>query len=82
MFMGGTQVVVMGDRGRLVVPADVRERQHWPKGTELIAVETSNGVLLTRREELERIVASQLAGRDVVAELIEERRAAARDEDV
>jgi bifunctional DNA-binding transcriptional regulator/antitoxin component of YhaV-PrlF toxin-antitoxin module len=73
-------MIVMGDRGRLVVPAVVRERQHWPKGTALIAVETSSGVLLTRREELERLVAAQLAGRDLVAELIEERRAAAYSE--
>lgn len=78
--MSGTQTIVMGERGRIVVPADLRARQQWTQGTALVAVETSSGVLLTRRDELERIVAAQLAGRDVVSELIEERRAAAGDE--
>lgn len=78
--MSGTQTIVMGDRGRLVVPSGLRARQHWSRGTALVAVETSSGVLLTRRDDLERIVAAQLAGRDVVAELIDERRIEAQRE--
>jgi U3 small nucleolar RNA-associated protein 14 len=47
----------------------------------LVAVETEHGVILTGRSELEDIVRRQLAGKDVVAELIEERREAAARED-
>lgn len=69
---------MMDDRGRIALPADLRARQKWTRGTTLVAVETSSGVLLARCEELERLVAAQLAGRDLVSELIEERRVAAR----
>lgn len=30
--MGTTFVAPMGDRGRLVVPAELRARQHWEQG--------------------------------------------------
>lgn len=71
----------VGDRGRIVLPAELRQRRNWPEGTTLVAVETDRGVILTRRDELESLVRDQLAGRDVVAELLEERRAAAARED-
>ncbi len=47
----------------------------------LVAVETERGVVLTERNELERLVRDQLAGRDLVADLIGERRLAASRED-
>jgi bifunctional DNA-binding transcriptional regulator/antitoxin component of YhaV-PrlF toxin-antitoxin module len=65
----------------LVIPAELRQRKHWTEGTTLVAVETAHGVILTGRSELEDIVRRQLAGKDVVAELIEERREAAARED-
>jgi bifunctional DNA-binding transcriptional regulator/antitoxin component of YhaV-PrlF toxin-antitoxin module len=65
----------------LVIPAELRQRKHWTEGTILVAVETEHGVILTGRSELEDIVRRQLAGTDVVAELIEERREAAARED-
>jgi AbrB family looped-hinge helix DNA binding protein len=71
----------VGDRGRIVLPAELRQRRNWPEGTTLVAVETDRGVILTRRDELESLVRDQLAGRDVVAELLEERRSAAVRED-
>ncbi len=70
----------MGDRGRVVIPADIRERRSWHAGTRLVAVETSSGVLLADRADLEDLVRRQLAGRDLVAELLDERRAAATAE--
>lgn len=79
--MSGTSSMRVGDRGRIVLPADLRQRRNWPEGTTLVAVETDRGVILTRRDELESLVRDQLAGRDVVAELVEERRAAAARED-
>ncbi len=71
----------VGDRGRVVLPAGIRERRNWSEGTTLIAIETDRGVILTARDELERIVREQLAGTDVVAALLEERRAASLRED-
>jgi AbrB family looped-hinge helix DNA binding protein len=70
----------MGDRGRIVIPADIRERRSWHTGTRLVAVETPSGVLLADRADLEDLVRRQLAGRDLVTELLGERRAAAAAE--
>jgi AbrB family looped-hinge helix DNA binding protein len=71
----------VGDRGRVVLPADLRQRRNWPEGTILVAVETESGVVLTRRDELERLVRDQLAGRDLVVDLVEERRQTSSRED-
>lgn len=71
----------VGDRGRVVLPAELRERRSWPEGTTLIAVETDHGVILARRDELEQFVRDQLTGADLVTTLIEERRLAAISED-
>jgi AbrB family looped-hinge helix DNA binding protein len=70
----------MGDRGRIVIPADIRERRSWHTGTRLVAVETPSGVLLADRADLEDLVKRQLAGRDLVTELLDERRTAAAAE--
>ena len=80
--MGGTYSVVMGDRGRLVVPADVRERLRLEPGTSLVLVEAGDGIVLLTREQLKRRVRSQLAGGDLVGELLDERRQAAVAEDI
>lgn len=79
--MRGTNTVVMGDRGRLVVPAEVRQRAGFERGTVLVISETEDGLLLMTREQLERRVRASLAGHDVVGELLAERRAAAAAED-
>ena len=79
--MGGTYPVVLGDRGRLVVPAELRERMHLTTGTPLALVETPRGFLVLTRDELKRLVREDLAGADLVEELLSERRAAAAAED-
>ncbi|WP_366145597.1 AbrB/MazE/SpoVT family DNA-binding domain-containing protein [Cryobacterium sp.] len=79
--MSGTESMRVGDRGRVVLPAAMRERRNWAEGTTLIAIETKRGVILTTRAELERLVREQLAGTDVVAALLEERRASSVRED-
>lgn len=71
----------VGDRGRVVLPADLRQRRNWSEGTILVAVESERGVVLTSRDELERLVREQFAGSDPVADLMEERRLAASQED-
>jgi AbrB family looped-hinge helix DNA binding protein len=79
--MCGTYTVVVGDRGRLVVPADVRERAGLVEGTKLIVFETPSGIVLMTREQLRDRVRSELSGLDLVGELIAERRLAAASED-
>lgn len=66
------------------MPADFRERHGWAEGTTLVAVEAEDGsgaLLLLSRDDALAQVREQLAGRDLVRELLEERRAAAALDD-
>ena len=76
-LMSGTHAIVMGDRGRLVIPAEVRAAANLEPGTPLILVESSSGLLLLTRAQAKATIKTQLAGRDVVEELLAERRAEA-----
>ncbi len=73
--------MVVGDRGRVVVPAEVRERAGLSEGTRLVLIETPNGLILLTREQLKERVRAELAGLDFVKELLAERRAQADAED-
>jgi AbrB family looped-hinge helix DNA binding protein len=79
--VGGTYQVVMGDRGRLVIPADLRERAGLAEGTMLIVLETPTGIVLLTRPQLQELVRTDLAGLDLVGELLAERRAEAAADD-
>lgn len=79
--MSGTYTVTMGDRGRLVIPAEVRDRVGLAEGTPVILFETSTGLALFTRAQLRDRVRSDLAGLDLVGELLAERRAEAAAED-
>ena len=81
-YMSGTYQVVMGDRGRLVIPADLRERAGLAEGTTLIMLETPTGLVLLTRPQLQELVRTDLGGLDLVSELLAERRAEAAAEDV
>jgi AbrB family looped-hinge helix DNA binding protein len=72
----------MGDRGRLVIPADLRERAGLAEGTRLIMLETPTGLVLLTRPQLQELVRTDLAGLDLVSELLAERRAEAAADDV
>jgi AbrB family looped-hinge helix DNA binding protein len=80
--MSGTYQVVMGDRGRLVIPAELRERTGLSEGTALILLETPSGLVLLTRPQLQELVRADLAGLDLVGELLAERRAEAASENV
>ena len=76
--------MTVGNKGRVVLPAEVRQRQNWTEGTVLIAVETDDGVLLLTRDELLKRVQTELSalgGGHVVDDFIAERRAAALREE-
>src|ERR1700733_15362523 len=79
--MSGTYQVVMGDRGRLVIPADLRERAGLAEGTALILLETPAGLVLLTRPQLRERVRADLAGLDLVGELLAERRGEAAADD-
>ena len=80
--MSGTYTVTMGDRGRLVVPAELRKSAGLDEGVALVVVDTPSGLVLMTRAQARAHVRDQLAGADLVAELLTERRAAAAREDV
>lgn len=79
--MSGTFAVVVGDRGRLVLPAEVRDRNGIREGTELVLLETPDGLALLTRDQLKRRVRAELAGPSLVTDLLADRRAAAKKED-
>lgn len=79
--MDGTYRVTMGDRGRLVIPAVLRERAGLAEGVVLTLIETPSGLVLLTRAQLRELVRADLAGLDLVGELLEERRGAAAEED-
>jgi len=48
--------LTVGDKGRLVIPAELRAAHGWEAGTAVIAVDAPGGVLLlTLEEALDRI---------------------------
>ena len=79
--MSGTHTVTMGDRGRLVVPAEVRERAGLVEGTPLVLLESPAGIVLLTREQLRDRVREELTGLDLVTELLADRRRASESED-
>jgi AbrB family looped-hinge helix DNA binding protein len=79
--MNGTYSLVMGDRGRIVVPVEVRQRAGLDEGTPLVLLETPDGLVLLTREQLRARVRQELQGLDLVAELLADRRQAAANED-
>ena len=79
--MSGTYAVTMGDRGRLVVPAELRERAGLREGSRLLLVETDSGVVLLTRDQVKARVRADLAGLDLVSQLLADRRLDAASED-
>ena len=72
--MRGTHTVVMGDRGRLVIPAEVRTEHGFDEGTPLVLMDTPAGIVLLSRAQLRARVRQDLTGLDLVSELLEDRR--------
>ena len=79
--MSGTHHVVVGDRGRIVVPAEVRQRAGLSEGTPLVLIETPDGLILLTRDQIKARVRADLSGLELVEELLAERRAQADAED-
>ena len=71
----------MGDRGRLVIPAEVRAEHGFEEGTPLVLLDTDAGLVLLTRAQLRDRVRADLAGADLVTQLLEERRREAAADD-
>lgn len=71
--MSGTYATVMGDRGRLVIPQELRARLHLDAGTPLAVVETPEALLLLTRAQLKDLVRRDLAGESLVEQLLADR---------
>ena len=82
--MAHTYSARLGERGRLVLPADLRRRAGLREGQELLLTYADGVIRLATRREIARagrgMLSSAGKGRDLVAELIEERRREARNE--
>jgi len=72
--MSGTYSVVVGNKGRIVVPAELRERAGLAEGSTLTLVDTGSGVLMLTRDELKELVRKDLTCADLVGELLRDRR--------
>jgi AbrB family looped-hinge helix DNA binding protein len=79
--MNGTYQVTMGDRGRLVIPAELRTQNGLTEGTPIVLISTPGGLLLVSREQLRTLVRDDLSGLDLVGDLLADRRRQAAAED-
>lgn len=79
--MSGTHQITVGDRGRMVIPAEIRHRAGLREGTVLSLLETPEGLVLLTREQLRARVRANLSGLDLVSELLADRSSASVTED-
>lgn len=80
--MSDTRKVVVGEKGRIVVPAFAREQLGWEPGTELRLVIREDSIeLLTMDALINRTLGMFSSETSVVDELIAERRTEALRED-
>lgn len=63
-----------------MIPVEVRERTGLAEGTALVLLETPTGLVLLTRPQLQELVRADLAGLDLVGELLAKRRAEAAGE--
>jgi bifunctional DNA-binding transcriptional regulator/antitoxin component of YhaV-PrlF toxin-antitoxin module len=79
--MSGTYTATVGERGRIVVPAEGRANACLDEGTVPILRDTPEGLVKFTRAQLATRVRVDLAGLDLAGELLAERRADAARED-
>jgi AbrB family looped-hinge helix DNA binding protein len=79
--MSDTSVVV-GPKGRVVIPAEIRRQLHLGQGSELVALIEGDGVLLLPRDAVRRRLRRLFAGisESLADELLADRRAAAGED--
>lgn len=78
--MGGTYTSQVGDRGRLVIPAELRDHAGLREGTHVTLIETDRGIVILTRDQLRDWVRRDLEGLDLVGELLADRRRSAAND--
>ena len=76
-----THNVIVEDCGRIVLPAEVCQRSGLAEGIPMLLVESPDGLVLLTRQQMRERVRADLAGLDLVGDLLNDRRRAAADED-
>jgi AbrB family looped-hinge helix DNA binding protein len=81
--MSDTHTVSVGPKGRIVIPAAIRQQLKIGEGSELVAVIYKGGVLLLPRSEIKRRLRTMFADvqPSLADELIADRRREAEHED-
>lgn len=79
-FMSDTFKLQVGEKGRVVIPSEIRSRHNWEQGTELLLLDTDRGVTITTADDVLDALTGSLKGTGSVAEFLAERRTAAEDE--
>lgn len=74
--MSGPQLVEVGPKGRIVIPAQVRQALGISEGTRLVLIVKGAELILMRREDVRDNLRALFAGveRSLADELIRERR--------
>ena len=78
--MGDTNVIAVGPKGRIVIPAEIRRALGIGEGSELVALVEGEAVVLVPRSAIKRRLRSMFAGVEssMREELLAERRAEAK----
>ena len=64
-----------------MIPAELRAKTALTEGTPVVLIDTPGGVVLVSREQLKSLVRDDLAGIDLLSELLADRRHHADTED-
>jgi AbrB family looped-hinge helix DNA binding protein len=80
--MSDTQAVMVGPKGRVVIPVDIRRALGLEEGSELVAMLEGDAVVLLPRAAVKARLRAMFAdvGASMRQELITERRATAAEE--
>lgn len=79
--VSGNEAIVVGSKGRIVLPAEMRAQLKWEEGTVLVPYETEKGVLLVSREDALQMLRTSLKDAPLTESLFADRRAEAERED-
>lgn len=80
--MSDTFKIIVGEKGRVVIPAEIRTRHNWELGSELILIESENGIIVTtQRESINKLRGILRGSGFTVDQYLEEKRVMAQRED-
>ncbi|HTE66214.1 MAG TPA: AbrB/MazE/SpoVT family DNA-binding domain-containing protein [Candidatus Binatia bacterium] len=80
--MSDTSRLMVGPKGRVVIPVEIRRKLGLEEGSQLVALVEGEGVLLLPQDAVKRRLRQMFAGvrTSMTDELIRDRRAAAAEE--